>query len=405
MRTAGACRGAARELLPRVARMVARAAWPALLAIGAALTPRVIAAAPLTRFPDVAAGQALIEQKGCANCHGVLGSGGRQGPDLLRIARGKGAAELLADMWNHVPQMVGALLSGERLPALTGAEMRDLVGYLNFVNYLGDRGDAGRGGAALAQLPCLACHDLRKVGKVGPALVVSTRAASPVGLVTDLWNHYPRMHEALLGHDLPWFAWSGDQLTDLSRYLASLEPPGSPAALLAPGDPQEGGRVFARLGCGQCHGASDPQVWSALLRRTNTMSAAENGAALLGHLPSINGRLQAARPLPEKDMADLLAYLSMAGADMPGGDARAGGEVFARRRCGACHALPGHTPGIGPDVRDMPAIADPYEIAALMLQHARNMKTATELKHLPWPQMKPDELMDLYAFLASQPRH
>jgi hypothetical protein len=39
-----------------------------------------------------------------------------------------------------------------------------------------------------------------------------------------------------------------------------------------------------------------------------------------------------------------------------------------------------------------------------MLQHARNMKTATELKHLPWPQMKPDELMNLYAFLASQPR-
>ena len=398
-------RGAMPACLRRVARAVARVAWPALLAFGAGGLPRTLAAEPLARFPDVAAGQALIEQKGCANCHGVLGSGGRQGPDLLRIARGKSAAELLADMWNHVPQMVGALLSGERLPALTGTEMRDLIGYLNFVNYLGDPGDASRGEAALAQLPCLACHDLRKLGKVGPALVVPTRAASPVGLVTDLWNHYPRMHAALVDHELPWFAWSGDQLTDLSRYLASLEPPGSPAPLLAPGDPEEGGRVFARLGCGQCHGASGAHAWAPLLRRTNALSAAENGAALLRHLPGIGGGPRGSRPLSEKDMADLLAYLSLAGADVPGGDARVGGEVFARSRCGACHALPGRKPGIGPDVQDMPAIGDPYEIAALMLQHARNMKTATELKHLPWPQMKPDELMDLYAFLASQPRH
>jgi hypothetical protein len=52
----------------------------------------------------------------------------------------------------------------------------------------------------------------------------------------------------------------------------------------------------------------------------------------------------------------------------------------------------------------MPTIANPYQAAALMLQHARNMKTATELKHVPWPQMEPEELQDLYAFLAQQ-RH
>jgi hypothetical protein len=49
----------------------------------------------------------------------------------------------------------------------------------------------------------------------------------------------------------------------------------------------------------------------------------------------------------------------------------------------------------------MPPIADPYGAAALMLQHARNMKIATELKHVPWPQMQPEELQDLYAFLSS----
>jgi cytochrome c2 len=373
-----------------------------LLAAGCALVvPSEWSAATPARFPDVAAGQALIQEKGCANCHGILGPGGRQGPDLLRTARGKGAADLLADMWNHVPQMVAALLAGERLPSLTAAELRDLVGYLNFINYLGDPGDVGRGGAELVQMPCLACHDLRQRGKIGPALMIPGRAASPVGLVTDLWNHYPGMHVALRERGLQWFAWSGDLLTDLSRHLESLVPASTPAPLLAPGEPQEGSRVFARLGCGGCHGPSGAAAWAALMRRSNARSAAENGAALLRHLPALGGARQR---LSEKEMADLLAYLSLAGAELPGGDAGAGRRVFERKRCGTCHALPGGKPGIGPNVQNMPAIGDPYQVASLMMQHARNMKTATELKHVPWPQMEPDELLDLYAFFAAQPR-
>lgn len=387
--------------VPSAAGSYALFAVLALALIGAS---HAAASGPDTQFPDVAAGQSLIEHKGCANCHGVLGAGGRQAPDLLRVARGKGADELLAAMWNHVPQMVAAMLSGERLPTLKGGELRDLIGYLNFVNYLGDPGDASRGGAELAQLPCLACHDLRKPGKVGPALVIPSRAASPVGLVADLWNHYPHMREALTNRGLAWFAWSGDQVTDLSRYLVSLDPLGSPAPLLEPGDPRAGARVFVRLGCAHCHGPSGATSLAALLHRTNAHSAAENGAALLRHLPSIGRGGLRASPLSEKDMADLLAYLSLAGADLPRGDPRAGGEVFARSRCGVCHALPGAKSGIGPNVQDMPPIRDSYEIAALMLRHAGNMSIATRLKHVPWPHVEPDELVNLYAFLASQPR-
>lgn len=371
----------------------------------ALVVPQSTSVAAPGRFPDVAAGQALIQEKGCANCHGILGPGGRQGPDLLHTARGKSAPDLLADMWNHVPQMVAALLAGERLPPLTAAELRDVVGYLNFINYLGSPGDAQRGGAELAEMSCLACHDLRQRGKVGPALVVPGRSASPVGLVTGLWNHYPGMHDALRDRGRPWFAWNGDLLTNLSRYLESLAPASGPAALLAPGEPLEGSRVFARLGCGGCHGPSDAAAWAAVMRRSNARSAAENGAALLGHLPALGRRPSgASRQVTEKEMADLLAYLSLAGADLPGGDPRAGRAVFERKRCGECHALPDGKRGIGPDVLDMPAIVDPYDVAALMMRHARNMKTATELEHVPWPQMEPDELLDLYAFLAAQPR-
>ncbi len=358
-------------------------------------------------FPTPATGERLIFQKGCANCHGVVGPSGRQGPDLLRTARGRGAAELLADMWNHIPQMVSALLHGERLPSLSAGELRDVVGYLSYVNYLGDAGDARHGESLLAEMSCLGCHDLRERGVIGPALVVSTRSASPVGLVTDIWNHYPGMSRALRDKDLAWFHWSGDVITDISSYLRSLAPAAAPAALLSPGDPAEGARVFAHLGCASCHNPGRGAAWVALLRASNRRSAAENGAAMLRHLPTLGPGAAGTplRPISESSMADLLAYLGLAGAELPGGDALKGRALFAIKRCVSCHALPGAKPGIGPDVANMPALTNPYEAAALMLQHARNMKTATELKHIPWPQMQPGELQDLYAFLSKERRN
>jgi cytochrome c2 len=245
---------------------------------------------------------------------------------------------------------------------------------------------------------CLGCHDLDRPGRIGPALIVAGRSASPVGIVTGVWNHYPKMSTALRDKGIPWFTWSGDLVTDVSRYVNSLAPAGNPP-LLAPGDPALGSRLFARLGCAGCHSPARGAEWLAFAEAANRRSAAENGAALLRHLPRIGADARL-RPLGENDMADLLAYLGMAGTDLAGGDATRGRAVFDGKRCSDCHAAPGARSGIGPDVADMPALANPYEAAALMLQHARNMKTATELKHVPWPQMQAAELQDLYAFLS-----
>ena len=354
------------------------------------------------------AGYQLLLQKGCTNCHGIAGPGRRQGPDLLRIARGKGSAELLAEMWNHVPQMVNGLSSGERLPSLSAGELRDLVGYFGTINYLGEAGDARRGQALIAERSCLGCHDLRRRGKIGPALISAARVASPPGLVSDLWNHYPGMSAALSGKGMRWFDWSGGDITDLSFYLSSITPLGPEPRLQTPGDPDQGSKVFVRLGCVACHNPAGGAAWSALVRASNRCSAAENGAALLQHLPDISKSWQRAgqawKLLSATEMADLLAYLSRAGAELSGGDAAKGEAVFASKRCIRCHAMPGTKPGIGPNVIDMPAVADPYDAAALMIGHARGMKLATEIKRVPWPQIQPDELQDLYAFLSKVPR-
>ncbi len=383
------------------------AAAVAILAVVPAATP---AWAFTSRFPDVGSGQELLLNKGCVHCHGIVGPGGRQGPDLFGVARGKGASEILAAMWNHIPQMVEALLAGERLPSLSGNELRELVGYLNYVNFLGDAGDPERGGVQLAEMQCLACHDLRKRGKIGPALASSHRTGSAVGLTTDIWNDYPTMRAALRDRGLPWFQWRGEFLADVSSYLDRMAMAQAARRLLAPADPSAGEREFARMGCVVCHDSTRGARWADFLRKSNRQSAAENGAALLRHLPVIEEAAlrmslrSGLRPLKEKTMADLLAYLSLAGSELPGGDPTRGAALFARLPCSECHALPGRRPGIGPDVDDMPAAADPYDAAAMMLRHARDMKTATELRDIPWPRLEPDELLDLYAFLSKAHR-
>lgn len=396
------------ERYPRTrARATAATAASLLILVLGALPSDAADSAP-RRFPDLSLGQELILARGCAACHGILGPGRRQGPDLLRVAREKGAPEVLAAMWNHIPQMAGALLEGERLPKFSGSELRDVVGYLNFINFLGDEGNAEQGAAQLAERQCLGCHDLERRGKIGPALVDAQRSASPVGLITDIWNDYPSMSRALREKGMRWFEWRGEFLTDASRYLDRLASRETRTPLLDQPDPQRGAVAFARLGCARCHGPNHGAAWVSLTRTLNRRSAAESGAALLRHLPVIEESRGSApdgvelRPVSEGEMADLLVFLSLAGTDLGGGDAGRGKALFERLSCGKCHALPGRKPGIGPDLKEIPVAAGPYDAAAMMLRHARDMRTATELKEVPWPRMEPDELLDLYAFLSRE---
>ena len=55
---------------------------------------------------DPLAGAETFKQKGCANCHSVLGVGGTLAPDLgLRGAAGASMNDLVTQMWNHAPRM------------------------------------------------------------------------------------------------------------------------------------------------------------------------------------------------------------------------------------------------------------------------------------------------------------
>lgn len=86
--------------------------------------------------PDVYRGQLTVVRKGCLKCHQLRNEGGRIGPELAeRRPAYKSAVAWASAMWRHTPRMAAKALEAEiAYPRFTGAEMRDLVGFLQSVS-------------------------------------------------------------------------------------------------------------------------------------------------------------------------------------------------------------------------------------------------------------------------------
>lgn len=172
--------------------------------------------------PEV--GRDVFRRRGCIECHGPPGGGGRAGPDLAERARGRSLLGFAAAMWNHQPGMLAeAEASGREVPELEPAEMADLVAYLSSFRYLEGGGSAARGRRLLGSRDCLDCH--ARVGAGGTTdLEVAERVegSDPSAVIAALWNHVP----AALERDLPADAWpslGGDEVADLAAFLLSVE--------------------------------------------------------------------------------------------------------------------------------------------------------------------------------------
>lgn len=172
---------------------------------------------------DVSRGRAAFEQKQCTRCHLPRGQRGL-GPALDELRRPQGALELAGRLWNHAPVMF-ALLQQERLewPAISPAEMADLMAYLRADPSRDPAPDLFQGQVLLLRKGCLKCHRLRgEGGSVGIELTKRHQGYdSPVAWATTIWNHSPRMagHAGRLGILYPRF--TGDEMVNLMGFLRS----------------------------------------------------------------------------------------------------------------------------------------------------------------------------------------
>ena len=161
-------------------------------------------------------------------------------------------------MWNHAQSMIEPVTKElGAWPQFTGAEMNDLVAYVNGAPSAAIQEDGSLRGSAdhgweVFQAKCIQCHSVRgKGGKIGPELGPAhelPRTSAQFAAV--LWNHAPAMLQHAREARLAAPTLQGEEITDVLRFLASLryfEPTGSPFL---------GERVFAERGCASCHGPS-----------------------------------------------------------------------------------------------------------------------------------------------------
>jgi mono/diheme cytochrome c family protein len=267
---------------------------------------------------DPAAGQKVFDAKGCVRCHAVRSSGATAAPDLSKVAAAGDNLAWMHAMWNHAQSMVEPVTKElGAWPQFTGAEMNDLVAYVNggpsrTIQEDGDlRGSADHGWEVF-QAKCIQCHSVRgKGGKIGPELGPDhdlPRTSAQFAAV--LWNHAPAMLQHAREARLAAPTLQGEEITDVLRFLASLryfEPTGSPFL---------GQRVFAERGCASCHGPSAEGTRNApkLRAGADAFTMVSFATALWSHGPAMNTRAEKLGiPWPSLepgDIGELISFLN-----------------------------------------------------------------------------------------------
>jgi len=90
-------------------------------------------------------------------------------------------------------------------------------------------------------------------------------------------------------------------------------------------------------------------------------------------------------------------------ADLSGGDARRGQQLFETEQCARCHSVKGHGGTVGPDLaRRIDRDYTPTVMASLMWNHAPAMWSAMRKHGVPEEEMTPEKAADLFAFFEAE---
>jgi mono/diheme cytochrome c family protein len=169
-------------------------------------------------------GEQIFAERRCAGCHAVGGKGPSVGPDLGRSGHHVSLTAFAARMWNHGPAMWAKMKErGIEVPQLSGQEMADILAYLYTAHYFEQRGNVGRGQKLVRERGCTSCHSVRGKGVTAAAdFATSTVVGTPASVIAAMWNHAGLMEAKSEKTKVALPQLTGQELADISAYLASL---------------------------------------------------------------------------------------------------------------------------------------------------------------------------------------
>ena len=296
--------------------------------------------------------------------------------------------------------VMGAIAIAFSLIALDGAWAQPVVSQSQ---------DPMAGAKVFSAKGCEKCHAINGVGgKIGPDLAKSTKAHSFFDVAAALWNHLPRMTDRMkqLGITRPEL--TAQEAGDLIGFLYTLnyfDPPGNAAS---------GQKLFTDKKCAVCHqvGGSGGTVGPKLDNLKQFASPMFLASAMWNHGAAMAEAMKAQgveRPtMTAQELRDLSAYLAPAtGRSGEGplyvlpGRPEMGRSLFVEKGCVQCHKVGGTGGTAGPDLVGLSARRSPVEFAAAIWNKEPAMLKAMAAQNVKVPQLKPEEMADLVAYLYS----
>ncbi|HBO68883.1 MAG TPA: hypothetical protein DD658_01530 [Deltaproteobacteria bacterium] len=169
---------------------------------------------------NVENGFKVLTEKGCIKCHAILGSGGKDGPDLGKAVSRANVTTLITKIWNHAGKMQERFRQKKlEWPNFHETEMNDLVVFLYSLTYEDKPGDPRKGEAIFRKNRCVDCHF--KTDADRQKIVRDIKTADAILFATQMWNHIPAMEAAMVTQAVPWPNMSGQDFRDVLEYLRS----------------------------------------------------------------------------------------------------------------------------------------------------------------------------------------
>lgn len=255
---------------------------------------------------------------------------------------------------------------------------------------------------------CSRCHGPDGAGTAdAPALRERASLTSLPLLVTAVWNHVPRMSDAMQQSHMPYPSMSSDDMAQLFAYLSVT------GVTDQSGDGERGRALFSAKGCIQCHsGAGNAPAVNVLAVADTPLQLTQ---ALWNHASGMTSQLQQRGmtwpSLKAGELRDLLAYIQLAAGRNSGppirvGDPARGWTIFQQKSCLDCHTLAGRK--LSGDHSGSHALAGDGVLPATfaqfgeaMLNHFPDMHREMSAAGKITPSFSDNELGDLAVFLYS----